>query len=70
LTLVLGDGGEFLENCEGRFDLIYADAWPGKYTHLRDALDLLNPGGLYVVDDMLPQPNWPTDHSPKVASLL
>jgi predicted O-methyltransferase YrrM len=70
LTLVLGDGGELLEKCESRFDLIYADAWPGKYTHLERALSFLKPGGLYVIDDLLPQPNWPADHPPKVAALL
>jgi predicted O-methyltransferase YrrM len=70
LTLVLRDGGEFLETCEERFDLIYADAWPGKYSHLERALDRLAPGGFYVIDDMLPQPNWPPDHPVKVAALL
>lgn len=27
-------------------------------------------GGFYVVDDMLPQPNWPEDHPAKVAKLI
>jgi predicted O-methyltransferase YrrM len=70
LTFVFEDGGEFLESCENGFDLIYADAWPGKYSHLDRALALLNRGGIYVIDDMLPQPNWPADHPPKVAALL
>lgn len=70
LTLVLGDGGAFLESCERRFDLVYADAWPGKYSHLDDVLRLLNPGGLYVVDDMLPQANWPDGHGEKAAALI
>lgn len=70
LTFVLGDGGEFLETTDTRFDLIYADAWPGKYTHLERALALLKHGGLYVIDDMLPQPNWPLDHAAKVDALL
>lgn len=39
------------------FDLIFADAWTGKYSHLEETLRLLKPGGLYIVDDMLPQPN-------------
>jgi len=30
-----------------------------KYTHLDDALALLKEGGLYVIDDMSPQANWP-----------
>jgi predicted O-methyltransferase YrrM len=70
LTLHLGDGGEFLNACKTRFDLIYADAWPGKYTHLDQALALLGPGGIYVIDDMLPQPAWPPNHAPNVARLL
>jgi predicted O-methyltransferase YrrM len=44
------------------FDLIFADAWIGKYTHLEETLHLLKPGGLYVIDDMLPQTSWPSDH--------
>lgn len=70
LTLLLRDGGDFLERCDTRFDLIYADALPGKYTHLECALALLKPGGIYLIDDMLPRPNWPPDHAPKVAALL
>jgi predicted O-methyltransferase YrrM len=52
------------------FDFIFADTWPGKFSHLNVALQLLKPGGLYIVDDMLPQPFWPEDHAPKVASLI
>jgi predicted O-methyltransferase YrrM len=70
LTLVLQDGGDYLAACERRFGLIYADAWPGKYSHLDVALALLEPGGLYVVDDMLPQANWPDGHGEKAASLI
>lgn len=70
LTLLLNDGGTFLERCETRFDLIYADAWPGKFSHLAEALALLESGGIYVIDDMLPQLNWPVDHPPKVEALL
>ena len=51
------------------FDLIFADAWPGKYEGLDEALALLRPGGLYVVDDMSPQPNWPIGHQPRVDAL-
>ena len=52
------------------FDLIFADTWPGKFWLLEETLSLLNPGGLYVIDDLLPQPNWPADHPPKVAHLI
>ena len=70
LTLRLQDGGEFLETCRDQFDLIYADAWPGKYTHLEHALRLLKPGGIWLGDDMLPQPNWPDGHGAKALALL
>jgi predicted O-methyltransferase YrrM len=73
LTLIVGDGGASLQRLagEGRaFDLVFADSWPGKYTHLSEALGLVKVGGLYVVDDMRPQPNWPEDHPPKVAALV
>ena len=70
LRLVLEDGARFLQNCGDRFDFIYADALPGKDTPLQNALDLLNTGGMYLIDDMLPQPNWPDDHPPKVVALL
>lgn len=51
------------------FDLVYADAWAGKYSHLEDALARLRPGGLYVVDDMLPQPDWSAEHRDLAAGL-
>ena len=52
------------------FDLIFADAMPGKYEVLDKALALLKPGGLYVIDDMLPQENWPESHAGKVPALV
>jgi predicted O-methyltransferase YrrM len=65
------DGGWWLDNAECfRFDMIFADAWPGKYTHLNEAMRLLKRGGLYVVDDMLPQPNWPDGHEQRVDELI
>ncbi|HEV8397269.1 MAG TPA: class I SAM-dependent methyltransferase [Vicinamibacterales bacterium] len=65
------DGAEFLAAREpSEFDLIYADAWPGKFSHLDQALALLRPGGIYVIDDLLPQPNWPEGHAPKVPLLV
>src|SRR5687767_12400240 len=43
------DGGWWLDHAECfRFDMIFADSWPGKYTHLDEALRLLKRGGLYV----------------------
>jgi predicted O-methyltransferase YrrM len=67
----VADGAEFLESLQGRqFDLIFADAWPGKFHDLDLALSLLAPGGFYVIDDLLPQPNWPEEHAPKVPRLI
>jgi predicted O-methyltransferase YrrM len=71
VTFHLGDASAFLARMASpRVDFIYADAWPGKFTHLDLALSLLRPGGIYFVDDLLPQSNWPDDHPPKVASLV
>jgi predicted O-methyltransferase YrrM len=67
VRFVRADAGEYLTGAgSSRFDLIFADTWAGKFTHLNEALALLKPGGLYVIDDMLPQPNWPEEHGKKV----
>lgn len=71
LSLICEDGEKWiLSHNGGLFDLIFADALPGKYSCLDETLRLLNAGGLYVIDDMLPQPNWPEGHQEKVAGLL
>lgn len=31
---------------------------------------MLNIGGLYIIDDMLPQPNWPDGHHEKAINLV
>lgn len=71
VTFHVTDGAAFLSK-EGLrpFDVIYADAWPGKFSHLDEALSLLRPGGVYVIDDLLPQANWPEGHAPKVPVLI
>ncbi|WP_374012733.1 O-methyltransferase [Pseudoxanthomonas koreensis] len=70
LTVVCSDGDEFIKGIAGqRFDFIFADTWSGKYQMLDETLALLNPGGLYVIDDMLPQSNWPDGHAEKVSAL-
>ena len=69
----VADGGasiDRLDREQQRFDLIFADTWAGKYTHLSAALSLLKAGGLYIIDDMLPQANWPQGHEVKVATLI
>ena len=71
VTFHVMDGAAFLAAPDSApFDLIYADAWPGKFSHLDQALALLAPGGIYVIDDLLPQPNWPDGHAPKVPALI
>lgn len=55
---------------QGQFDLIFADTWPGKYNHLEETLALVKEGGFYIIDDMLPQPNWPEGHDKKAANLI
>lgn len=67
----VADGGDFLLTAgPGSYDLIYADAWPGKFSHLDEALSLLRPGGMYVIDDLLPQSTWPENHAPRVPALI
>jgi predicted O-methyltransferase YrrM len=71
IELVNADGGEWLENnSQLRFDFIFADTWHGKYILLQETLRMLNPAGFYVIDDMLPQPNWPEGHDEKASKLL
>ena len=71
LTLVLEDGIQYLNKQPPRsFDFIFADAMPGKYESLDQALALVKPGGFYVIDDMLPQPNWPEGHDAMAAALV
>jgi predicted O-methyltransferase YrrM len=71
LEIVTADAAGFLRRQVGAsYDLIFADAMPGKYELLDEALVLLRPGGLYVIDDMLPQANWPEGHAAKVPRLV
>ena len=57
VTFTVMDGAEYLGEASGKYDLVFADAWSGKFTHLDEVLALVRPGSLYVVDDLLPQPN-------------
>jgi predicted O-methyltransferase YrrM len=65
------DGAAFLQRSQpARFDLVFADTWPGKFTHRDLALGQLRSGGIFLVDDLLPQPNWPEGHGVKVSALI
>ncbi|MGM9475175.1 O-methyltransferase [Pedobacter sp. GSP4] len=71
LNLVSTDGAEWIEkNKEKKFDYIFADTWHGKYLLLDEAIAMLNKGGLYIIDDMLPQQNWPEGHQEKAVKLI
>lgn len=71
VTLMCEDGSEWIKNYQGaKFDLIFADAWPGKYSHLNETINLISKGGFYIIDDMLAQPNWPNGHQELVDELI
>jgi predicted O-methyltransferase YrrM len=71
LTLVTSGGLEFLrDQAPESFDFVFADAIPGKYEGLEEALAVVKVGGFYVIDDMLPQPNWPNGHAAKIPALI
>lgn len=71
LELVCADGGDWLNEYKGdSFDLIFADAWPGKYSYLDTTLAMLSKGGYYVIDDMQKQSNWPEGHEEKANALV
>jgi predicted O-methyltransferase YrrM len=71
LNLILTDAGKWVEdNKQQKYDYIFADTWQGKYLLLDEVLLMLNKGGLYIIDDMLPQPNWPDGHQEKAIKLI
>ncbi len=71
VEIICEDGEVWIKNYKGeKFDLIFADAWPGKYSTLNETLDLLKVGGLYIIDDMIAQPNWPDGHQENVEGLV
>jgi predicted O-methyltransferase YrrM len=71
LTLTETDGAQWVEdNLNEKYDYIFADTWHGKYLLLDEVLNMLNKGGLYIIDDMLPQPNWPEGHGQKAINLV
>jgi predicted O-methyltransferase YrrM len=70
VTFHVADGADLIRRLKpGTFDLVFADAQPGKLTLAEETLALLRPGGIYVADDMLPQPDWPDDHYPVAAGI-
>ena len=71
LNLICAEGDSWVENNKGnKFDYIFADTWHGKYLLLEEVLEMLSAGGLYIVDDMIPQPNWPEGHQEKANNFV
>jgi len=71
VEFLLVDGYKWLKEYESeKFDLIFADAMPGKYDLFEETIQLLKAGGMYVIDDMLPQPNWPAGHAEKTEAFI
>ena len=71
IEFILADAYVWLQEYQGeKFDLIFADAMPGKYDLFEETIHLLKSGGFYVIDDMLPQPNWPVGHAEKVDAFI
>jgi predicted O-methyltransferase YrrM len=71
VEFVCDDANVWIKNNQDKkFDLIFADAWPGKYETLVETLNLLKVGGIYLIDDMNEQPNWPEGHLDNVAQLV
>jgi predicted O-methyltransferase YrrM len=55
---------------ESSFDFVFADTPYGKFHMLDETLKLLKPGGLYIVDDLLPQPKWEPSQNERVNRLV
>jgi len=71
VEIVCQDGSEWIKNYIGeKFDLVFEDAWPIKYSETEEILELVKPGGFYIIDDMQSQPNWPDGHQEHVNNLI
>ncbi len=71
VEIVCEDGTKWIKKYEREsFDLVFADAWPGKYSEIEEVLDLISVGGFYIIDDMTAQPNWPEGHDKNVDRLV
>jgi predicted O-methyltransferase YrrM len=71
IEFICADAYEWITSFRGDpFDMIFADPMPGKYDLFEETLALLKPGGIYIIDDMLPRSNWPEGHAAKADSLI
>jgi predicted O-methyltransferase YrrM len=73
ITFVTLDGFAFIDSMreQGKtFDFIFADMQPGKFEYLDETLELLTPGGLYIIDDLLMLSSWAESHVSSVYRLI
>jgi len=71
LTIIVSDGADFIRaNLNQKFDFIFADTWPGKFYLLEEALGMLSDHGVFIIDDLNRQDNWPEGHKHKVEELI
>ena len=71
VDIICEDGSKWITDYKGeRFDLVFADAWPGKYIEIDAILKRIKVGGFYVIDDMTTQPNWPEGHEKNAVALV
>ena len=71
VQIICQAGSEWIHhNINERFDLIFADAWPGKYSEIEKVLSMVKVGGFYIIDDMNTQLNWPQGHETHVIKLV
>ncbi len=71
VKIICADGAEWIQNYTGeKFDLLFADTWPGKYSKIEETLDLVKVGGFYIVDDMRTRTDWPEGHQENVDRLI
>lgn len=68
VAFVCADAHTWLDTYTGPpIELAFVDWRAGKFAQLDTLIGLLAPGGLYVVDDLRPQPTWPVDHPERIA---
>ena len=71
ISIICMDGAAWIQqNGASKLDLIFADAWTGKYNTLDETLAMLKVGGFYIIDDMRQQANWPDGHAEKAQKLV
>lgn len=55
---------------DASYDLVFADAMPGKFDGFEALWRLIRPGGIYVIGRLQPEANWPEGHVGRVDELL